>query len=123
MSIHIAIAGLTDLRKRLAEFMGYVPYCKTKPENQVDWLTPEGERLCCLDWHPDTDIAQAIMVAEQIGKSDGFTLSFTPWHEKPWHCVFYAGSLTGDEAPEAETASMAIAAAADAWLKQEKDNG
>ena len=79
---------MTDpaLCKRLAEFMGV--------KNEYPW-------------HPDTDIAQAMMVAERIG---GLRLSQSDEH---WYAGFHERPLW-----QADAATTAISLAADAWLRQ-----
>lgn len=85
---------MTALRKRLADFVGY----------DAAWW---------LDWHPDEDIAQAMMVAEKIGdlcivRND--TQTIVKFHKNV--CITRLGSMKNIKL------EAVISEAADSWLRQ-----
>jgi Phage ABA sandwich domain len=112
------------LCKRLAE--GVMKWHSSHVGLLPCWFNAEGRSPLGLltlwesDWHPDTDIAQAMAVAERIGSQQDcevaiFCQSYMKESER-WSCqvVCEENRYWG----HASTPAAAISEAADAWLRQ-----
>lgn len=103
---------LTELDRMLAlcvmgwEFLPYVVR-----DDGGYWV---GTGFDTQSWHPTSDIAQAMMVAEKITRLELFhSKKYNSWHAK-FPCVAFEVS---------SSASLAIALAAQAWLAAQPTGG
>lgn len=113
---------LTALRKRLAEFMGYRLHSEPY-EDGVNRFHPPVynakeapyEEVFVNSWHPDEDIAQAMMVLAKIG---------LPWQmhydcgDEARYCLIIVQGDGIDIDEHARTPELAASLAADSWLRQ-----
>jgi len=104
-------------------------------DDHVQWHDAEGDFISfCNAWHPTTDIAQAMMVAQRISDKGWIVLTLTYEHHErvPQGCVIIKGCAAPFPLPEivkhpvyfdeaifqqSETLPLAICLAARAWLE------
>jgi hypothetical protein len=89
--------------KMMAEVMGW-HLCKEDPD-QWCWEDESTIHTKYEHWNPWSDIGQAVMVAEKVGREGGFRILYTPWRDKPW----------GINQFEEKTLSQAICRAVEVW--------
>lgn len=124
---------LTELDRLLAFKVIGVFRCTCKPNCPDLWL--ESPAQCLMQrWHPTTDVAQAMMVAQRISDKGWIVLTLTYEHHErvPQGCVIIKGCAAPFPLPEivkhpvyfddaifqqSETLPLAICLAARAWLE------
>jgi Phage ABA sandwich domain len=81
------------------------------------WLDQHGKRMCFLDsWHPDTEIDQAMMVADKIA----LHLELVRYENGKWKCSIHkmVHPPASYDGARVDNPALAICLAADTWLKQ-----
>lgn len=113
------MTDLTELDRMLGEWIFGAPCVRTLNDgHQVRYfLLRDYSEIIESSWHPTTDIAQALMVAEQIG----LHLELVRYENGKWICTIHklipSARYRGDRV---DTPALALCLAARAWLEGRK---